>query len=228
MAITLPTTIDKRRTVKVGGGARASREQFNIGVDLVTQGYDDIRAILRQTAAEATAEQLRANNPPTTVLVDGRQKNIQSAQYKIEIFFGAFIQRAAMVEIEVALHNAIKRSTRARTGALQNIRESWQWIHLTGTEARFLGGPQDITTFTNDDRLILAPKLKYAGIVNVLVGKKGKRFTTVAVDAVRGKSQFRALAVTSGVTLKNQLPGEYSKFGTPFISVKVSRGRRRR
>jgi hypothetical protein len=227
----LPTTIAKKRSKNIGGGERASVESFNLVVDISTQGIDDLHYILRQTVGEATAEQIRNDNPPNFILVDGREKPLADVRYKAEIFFGAFLQRALMAAIEQSLHKAILATTTTQSGALSNIRANWQWTLISGGTRQPLGGPQDIKTFAQGDALILSPKIGYAGRVNSLVAKqRGTGFMAAAVDKLRRRTAFRSFQISVGFSKKYMAPNEVmtKKQGTPFIKIKMARAKYRR
>lgn len=227
-----PLVVPKVRRKNVGG-VQGQTQTFTLPVDMSKQGLADIRWWLQDIIEDEVAKQERLNNPPQILLVDGTTKPIATVRAKIEVIFGAFLQRAVMVAIEGALHNAIvgnldKVRKRSR-GKLANIAQYWEWVYLTGNTSTILAGPQDLKTFLNDDRLILRPKLPYASTVSILVGiRTGQSIMRRAVLAVRNQAPFRSLTVTSGFTREYATPGEVSKYGTPFISVRVKRPRRRR
>lgn len=231
MAINLPTVVPKKRTITIGAD-RTQRQTFKFGIDVMKQGVADVHAILRQTTADAVAEQMRANNDPQQVIVDGNpSKSIRQAERKVEVFFGSFLPRAAMAAVEKELRNQILKVTNPSTseGHLSDIAASWQWILLTPAGSRTLSGPIDIPTFTRQDKLILVPRLPYASAVNNIAAKfHGKRFTAATVNAVRRITVFRSLNITSGTDERHQVKGEVSTYGTAWIAIRLARTRQRR
>lgn len=226
----LPLVVDKTRT-KTIGAERTTSQQVGIFVDLQKQSAADIHNILIETIGETTAAQIRMGNEPNFILVDGKEKPLRMAYRKVEVFYGAFLQRALMAVIEIELRRAILATTTARTGSLANIRQSWEWVLISGGTRTTLGGPQDIKQFNPGDSLILTPKVGYAGRVNSLVARSrsGRGFLLDAVDKLRRKTAWRAFAIKVGFSRAHVLPDEIQRgIGTPFISVKMARARYRR
>jgi hypothetical protein len=166
------------RTLELGGGA------FNVNRFVEQISADNLAVVhkrLREIAIERVAEQQRLGNEPTRVEVDSSAfKPITVATRNVTVYFGNKLIKAAMLEVESLLRAAIDASTTARTGALRNIQQNWEWVLIRGYGSTKPGGvvtPSSVEAlgFGYTDRVILRPKLHYATAVNqnVAGGRKG-------------------------------------------------------
>lgn len=231
----LREVVPTRTTRSVGSG---TTERFNLKDEINKQSLDDIRQTMRDIAAQEINANEKQGNTVSQIIVDNRDANrIDNAQKRIEVFFGVTVPADAMRTVEAALFAAIERSTDPETGKL-NSRDAWQWLLIqNGNETR-LGGPQDLTSFNQGDRLLLKPTLNYATLVNNVVagggdigyktkgGGVGMGFLGFAAQATKRNPKFRNLTIYAGFDPQYNVPGELSPRGTGFIAIKAKRTRR--
>lgn len=244
MDFTLPTVIDRRRTMKLGGERLASER---LVAEISTQSLADVRAYIRFITAEVTAQQISAGNPPTVLEVDNRSgKSLEQVDKKATVLYGVALARAAMREVEAVLAAAINRSTTARTGRLGQVAGSWSW-HLVrkGGPVLAVTSATEIT-FGAGDQLVLGPEhVPYATLTNRNVARSGRAnvaprrgksppksrqnrgFLFHAADAVRRRPAFKLLNVRVVFTKAHMVSGELmtrtSGSGLIVISPRIRR-----
>lgn len=224
-------------------------ETFNLAQDINKQSRDDIQRMLKTITSNETERQERLGNPPVRVIVDRNEgKSFAAAENVVEVLFGNKLTAAAMVAVEQALFDAIRKATGPRTGMLAN-RDLWEWKYIAEGRERVLNGPQDIPSLRRGDRLILRPKLAYATIVNNIVAAHGRvsftsrgqkipmGFLGYAAQKAKRKGVLRNFTVyayrdpsvvTRLVNVRERPDTEQSQQGTGFIAIRAGRARRYR
>lgn len=224
LQLRLPPKTRRTKVFEIGGTDYQAR--INTFVFEATEGYkEDIQALAVSLVLDITAQQEALGNPYTRMLIDGSEaKPLYAYQKKAEVYFGAKIDRAAMMEVEIALQAAILESTKKQTGTLSNIRGSWQWIFLKriGQQAKPLGGPQDIVGLSPGDSVILMPKR--------VRGENGRAYASVVNHIVKSGNKGRGGGKLSYVTKKRKRKGKVvggNKHFEGFLgrAVKKCRGR---
>src|SRR5262245_25147313 len=121
-----PVVVPKTRTIDIGGGHTVT--QNILPAEVRAQGRSDIQWQMRALAQVDTTEQLRLDNPPTEIIIDGkRARNFDDAQRNIVVFFGAKFAMAAMRLVESTLRSKIEAATVTRSGRLRNVTGAWRW-----------------------------------------------------------------------------------------------------
>ena len=242
----LPTVIEKKKVVKVGGEALSVQRNV-VGLDVKRQTVADIQNLIKLITAEEVENQERLGNPATALAVDNSTtKSIKDVQRKTEVAFGNLLQVAAMRMIEMTLATNIKKATASKSGKLSNM-SNWEWLLVTPTETRIVT-KSTLPTMGIDDRVILRPKLKYAGLVNSLVAQsslksgfsrttrknnpkkkiRGRKmgFMGATSQSVKRSRFLKLFSVYAGTTKAFMIPGEYmTDIGSPCIIVRPRRGR---
>jgi hypothetical protein len=231
------------KVINVSGVGQFNRSVF--ATTLSDYSRAGISKLLRDIAVRETDNQIKLNNPPSLIYIDGRtSRTIDQVQKKIEVIFGSVLPAAAMRAAEVELIAAIKRSTETRTGKLSDI-SNWEWVYVSKSKG---GASRKITAsdapvMTHGDRVILKPKnIPYVTFANMTANSSGANsFTTKRKGVSRTHSRgfmgatsrklnklsmfknFRALA---GFTVKFKAAGERSdKYGTPYLLIMPSKRR---
>jgi hypothetical protein len=226
MAFDLPTVIDRRRAVTLGGERLASER---LVAEISTQSLADVRAYIRQITEEVTAQQIALGNPPTALEVDNRTaKPLDAVQRQTVVVYGVTLARAAMREVETALAAAIMRSTTARSGRLSNVTGAWRWRLVRASGAvSVISAAAELPAFGYGDRLVLAPdEVPYATLVNRNVARSGRAnvaprkgksppksrqnrgFLFHAADTLRRRPAFKQFHVRVVFTKAHMVPGE--------------------
>lgn len=116
----------------------------------------DLRATLRQVSAFEIAEQIRAGNKPSAIIVDGTRKSIDDAMRRVVALFGDTSQIAA------ALHEAfhlLRLLTRVRTGRARGAYRLLLNDRAAGDEASADRTASRMTS--RDNATILGPLTAY-------------------------------------------------------------------
>jgi hypothetical protein len=232
MSIAFPLVVVPRREVTLGG-VQVGRQ--TVLAELHTQSVADVRSYIRALTVQETTQQIRLNNPPQIMTVDGRtNKPLDDVNRTTVVLFGVALAVSAMREVEVALADAIARSSRARTGLLGNVSSSWQWVYIPkGKAPRVVSAGSAPKTFALGDQLVLSPqRVPYATITNRNVARGGRLnqpvrkrraaksqynaskslqnrgFLAVATAAVRAKPSFKQFSVSAVFSKKHMVPGE--------------------
>ena len=215
--------LKSRTSVQNVGGQGFTTERNTLTFDVQTTTLDDIQWMLKSIAFQEIGEQADAGNIVSRVIVDGRDsKDILTAKRKIEALFGAKMERQAMRLVEQILQQAIDKTTTPRTGALRDVRSSWEWVFAIRYDAPGIPVTDDlIGSMPAGSYLILRPRLDYAGMANI---RPKEQYLTLAARMMRGKRPFANFKITAGVSRKFRVAGEKSYLGTPFIRLGV-RGR---
>lgn len=239
MAFPMPLVVPKSRSVNLGGMAGTRQ---TLSAEINAQSLADLHSMLVGITREEAANQARLGNPAQLVEVDNRtNKPVDQVKVKVVVLFGVALAAAAMRMVETELRQAIARSTRARTGRLQNVGASWEWRFVPrGGAARVVSSASPPPTFQQGDRLVLVPaRVPYASAVNRAVANsgrlnahnRGKRstpprasqnlgFLATATRAVRRRSEFKQFAVLVEFTRTHAVPGEVYSHGTGVITIR--------
>jgi hypothetical protein len=168
-----PLVIPPRRTTTIGG-QRVTTERLLVEIGI--QSTADVRAMLRAITVEQTAIQIRLDNPPQLLEVDGRAaRSVDDAKRKTMVVFGTALAASAMREVELELAAAIARTTTPHTGRLGNL-SNWVWMFCPkGGAARPVTSANPPKSLTAGDSLVLYPRgVPHATMVDTLIAQSGK------------------------------------------------------
>lgn len=246
MAYPMPVVIAPRRSVTLGGQSFARESLLQ---EVGSQSLADVRAIIRGLTFEQTRQQLRLQNPPTLLEVDGRTgKRVEDVDKRTVVLFGVMLAASAMRQVEIELASTIARSTTARSGRLGNVAASWQWVYIPkGGTPRPISSGTPPASFGIGDALVLTPHaVPYATLTNRNVGRRGRLdslnaagrkgreaprakqqrgFLFWAAEAMRKRVAFRQFSVQVVFSKSHQAPGEImTRLGTGLLVIRA-RGR---
>lgn len=252
MAFAMPLVIPKSRRVNLAG-MQISR--MTLAAEIQAQTKADLQAMLIGITREDTAQQIRLENPPQLVEVDGKtNKDPEQATKKIVVVFGTALARAAMRMVETELAAAISHSTQAKSGRLRNVGAAWQWRFVRqGGAARTVSAANPPVSFAKGDLLVLFPAaVPYATAVNRAVASAGRLnartakvrkrkdgtqapaakssqnlgYLAATVRGVRRRSEFAQFRVIVEFTTAHAVAGEVHKYGTGVIVIRPRTRRR--
>jgi len=230
------------KTINIGAGVRANSERHTLGIDIENQTIEDVRKMMLEIALRDVEIEENAGNTVSAVYADkGKTESIATAKKQIEVIFGDTLSKQIMVVVEQKLAEAIRETTNEISGDLVDIRSHWQWTLVKkGQPAIELGGPQDLAGVTYKDMIVLKPKVGYATTVNMLVSqtgelsvqkrknrrsadkpKKAVGFLGFASQSVKRMSIAKNYTIWAGFSEAYPVPGEVSKYGSPYIAVKI-------
>jgi len=217
----LPKALKSRTSVQNIGGQQFTTERNSLQFDVQNTTIEDIQWMMRSIAFEEIGEQADLDNTVSRVIVDGRDsKDILTAKRKVQAIFGAKMERQAMRLVEDILQQAIDRTTSERTGALRNVRGSWEWVFALRYDSPGIPVTNDlISSMPPGSYVVLRPKLNYAGVANIR--PNAGQYLRLAERMMKGKRPFANFNVTAGVSRKFKVNGEKSILGTPFIRLSV-------
>lgn len=247
MSYPMPLVIPKTRTVNVGGG-EALRRTFNLSDDIRAQSIKDVQSMIIGITREQVGIQMRLQNPPQVAEVDNRtNKPLEEVKSKSVVLFGVALAAAAMRLVESELRQAINRSTRIRSGKLQDVGGAWQWRFVRkGGASSVVSSASGPPSFQRGDRLVLVPAhVPYATAVNRAVARSGRLnahnapkqrkngkpakqskasqnlgFLATATRALRRNTVFKQFAVLVEFTKTHAVAGEVYAHGTGVITIR--------
>lgn len=238
-----PLIIPKRSVITLAPGHTVTRQRFNI--ELPAQTLADVQWLIRKITVEQTQEQIGIDNPPQLVLIDGRtQKSLADLKAKSEVTFGVRLAREAMRIVEQRLFAAIRDTTKVRSGRLSTS-TNWVWTYVTGGTVKRITSPDEITSFSTHDRLVLMPEgVPHATVVNSKVSRGGRLFIAgkatkknptatpakknqklgffaFAIRPLKSRPEFNAFDIYIAFTRRFAIPGELSRRqGTGMIVIR--------
>lgn len=249
----LPIVVEQRRTQNVGG-QKMVRATADIAIDMNKQSSADVRNLIQLITVQETEKQMKLNNPASQITVDNSAaKPLNTVFYKAVVVYGSLLRKLMLKQVEMELSKAI-RKTRYDTGALANM-DNWEWIYVPGKGQAVSKPPSDKDFMPNDARLILRPKLDYAGYATVIywsgrylsrytmrignIVRKFRRprprsnakegFMAMAAKRLRGSRNFKqAFTVYAAMSKRNAPAGSKYKHGVPIMVIRpfLSRGKR--
>lgn len=226
--------IPKQKTVvqKLGGVAVGTQQNINLELDLKKQTLADIQYLLRAITKVEVAQQVKLENPPTRVAVDGSAtKPIDSAERRTDVTFGNALDLALIKAIEKNLRRALERAfpwdseyyeqwEKLGLNELLNIQSSWQWMYRDSPGLPYIPiNPRrefKDKPFPISAKLILKPTRGAAGVLNHIATQRGLEFTARRGEA-KGTSrmEYRGFMQQSISTLKRS---RYAKDYTVYIT----------
>lgn len=162
IAVDKTSTIDARKNIG------------RLSLDCTNWTRDQIILALRGIAVTEVDNQIKLGNPPTAIRTDGQAgKDVQSANRRVEVFFGqnVTLKPAALSMVHKELMSAIKKTTGVKTGRLSNP-ANWDWTYVK--EGRNMAIPMGASGIPMgpDTFLVLKPSgVPHATIVNMWVAK---------------------------------------------------------
>lgn len=187
------TPVKHRATIDYG--AQGGGPVDHLTLDVVGWSRNQVIELLRFTAAQEVAAQMRLDNPPQIVISDGtRGKPITSAVRRIEVGFGQTINPAALSALKGILQKAIARTTGRRTGALSSM-SNWEYVLIKNGKA----GPVPMGNRAGiplgaDDAIVLRPtNVPHATVANI-GGKRSRDARSAARRTAKGKAPGKGRA----------------------------------
>jgi hypothetical protein len=241
MAYPMPLVVPKRSSAVLGAGV----QRVPLTLEINAQSRADIHSMLVGITREDTSEQIRLGNPPQVVEVDGNTgKALEQVEKRSVVLFGTTLAKAAMLVVETVLRQAIMRTTTSRTGRLQNVGSTWEWLYVQRNgAAQKVTSASPPTTFQQGDQLVLRPvAVPYASAVNRAVANAG-RSNDFVKSKIRGKkvmlaksaqnlgflgattwvlkrrAEFTNFKIVAVHTTDFPVPGEGRKHGTGIIVI---------
>jgi hypothetical protein len=143
--------------------------------------------LLQSITVQETDQQMKLDNPPSRLAVDGREKKpLHQVKRRVEVTFGNTLDRLMIKTIERSLSNFIRSTLPAKdVRGLDRVSSNWQWLYIRERGATpIIGNPLNQKSLQIGSMLILRPRphMKYAGMQNLMAAKidVGKRPFTIA------------------------------------------------
>lgn len=93
--------VPKVTKTTLGGKRNAiTKQKFSLSVDIKKQTVSDIRTLLQNIIISETEQQQKIGNQPNILRTDGKQVNINQVKKRIQVWYGSFLAKATMSEIE--------------------------------------------------------------------------------------------------------------------------------
>lgn len=236
-------TSSTTRTVNVGGVGTFSRQTLR--KDIEATSTRDVQDYMRQIIAEDTAQQIKLDNQPSGITVDGRQsRNLKDIRYRASVTFGVSLPSMAMRAAEYELSASIKKYTETRSGTLSNVTSNWSWYKRKGSASR--GSLEEISSSStpqlaaNEYLILLPTNVPYATIVEkILFGsgratqkistKKGRvaakmGYMETTVRKLKRLAIYKDFNVSNGVSKRMQVSGNLSP-GVVYLIIWPKRKR---
>jgi len=154
----------------------------SLTLDLGKQTLSDIQFVLTEIAVQETRGQIKADNPPSRVVIDNREgKPLEFAERKIEIDYGEFLDKLMIQQIERSVLASVRSSGLTSAGtatgepgkgfAFIASKSDWRWLYIEtpGTTAKPITNPaQTLGAMAVGSTLIYMPKSEYAGLLNMV------------------------------------------------------------
>ncbi len=126
--------VPKKTKITIGGQRGAIQKQtFNIGVDIYKQSVADVKALLQNIIIDQTQEQLSINNPANLLRTDEQTKPIYEVRRKIQVWYGSFVSKAAMQEIEFRVAGMLNLLNQQGSIAVPNGSGPWMRAGYSGS-----------------------------------------------------------------------------------------------
>lgn len=239
------SNVPKVKTYRAQDGSVSEKLKY----DVIGFGTDEIRQFMVKITAEETAAQIRLDNPPAFVNVDGvRGREVSSARRTTMVSFGMRLKVQALNALKAGLSAAIQHSTTTRTGMLSNM-ANWKWLYVREGRGQGLPvtgssgipmGPRDFIVLSpvnvrnkKDENYATAANMRVAGTGKLTfrrsaVGKPTKKnqsigYLALAARAANASPMFDGFNVTAGFTARHALPKEVlRRFGvrSGFIMIR--------
>lgn len=164
-----------------------------LALDVTNYTRNQIILLLRGTAAQQTAAQIKLGNPPDVVISDNvRNKPASTAVKRIEVGFGQRIKPAALEAVKSILLRTIGKTTQRKTGTLANP-GNWTWKLIKGGRVVPLPiGSRDGIALSSADAIVLRPEgVPHATVANIRAsqGRTRARDAKRAAKGARGKGK---------------------------------------
>lgn len=187
--------IDPVRRVRIGAREVVSGGE-RLKLDIGKQTKADVSFLLRAISLGEIEKQVRLDNEPSRILVDGRPtKPLEAVTRRVDVQFGNEFEVAAVLAVEKRLRQAIKRFLPRRVEAatwrfwrewgregLDNIQSNWHWEYRGPDDARFKHISRQAIRKLRvppGGKLILVPNNDAAvGFLNHIAKSWGRKITT--------------------------------------------------
>jgi hypothetical protein len=147
---------------------------------------DHIEEQLRVVSLSLVSDQIKKDNPPSEVVVDGTAtKSIANANRVVYARFGNRFDKKIVSVVEGILSRNIRKMTTTRTGKLSNVRQNWQWYLVNDkTSVGRPVEPRQLKTLQRGQKLVLVPKYVENG--------DGENYATMANMWSTRRTTYRA------------------------------------
>jgi hypothetical protein len=185
----------------------------------------DVLYLLRTIATAEVANQIQLGNPPTNMLIDGKQgTDIQSAKYSVRVFFNS---TRLMIAALKDCWNVLMGPARVKTGYSKRHFEVWIDDHPVGSQPSVV--TEEMIAKPGTALRIVGPRVPHTRKYQWMVGGKGFTRTNRKTKAVTAmtlyegvvrqvKRRYKTLTIsegwvnvpnlnTSGRTTVNRMPG---------------------
>jgi len=257
-----PIVIAKRKVINVrirgefagGSDERLVGKKETLTVDMQTQGFSDIRYMIRRITIEETDNQIRLKNPPSRIAVDNREgKQLALVERRTEVTYGNFLDVQMLKFVERSLMSAIKSlGVSSSDRALGNL-AAWEWRYVADPSKNKVGvklrNKKSLKALRVGSYLVLKPKSIMVGVANMKAARKdagwpkhkwvygtgssgGKGFMAKSIDTMKRSNLLKNYTIHVSFTKRFRVRGETyretSSFGavTPVIVVRTKRNRR--
>jgi len=238
-----PLVVAKTKTTNVNLLGVPIGKKDTLTIDVTKQGISDIRHIVMALVNDETENQVRLDNKPTAVVVDGNEhKSLKVVRKNVQVFFGNLIDQVMIKAIE----KEVKLAIQAQAPSWYKKAELYDWGWFFAKDKKKAAvpvtkGEMSKLSMNRGSLLVYMPTSVHVALANMFAARidagwrgyqlwqkgrsGGKGFMAKGINRLKRTRVTKQYVIMIQHTQRFQLPGQDKVYrhGTPCVVVYAAR-----